>query len=299
MNPTHPARSSGDDAIRRAEEPAANGSGNDPVSGDAPGPRRRRHEAQVDLSQFIPGIYNYCDRWCDRCPLTAKCYLYWQERQREAEHRAAGRDPEDWVVVLEDMKEQLEHAMELLKEAAAEHGMNLEDLPEVPSAPPDPGDHPLQERAQAYCRAAQEFLKELRRPIMAERERLEEQARVLGPEQAARATRELLDAYEVVSWYHTLIPAKTQRALCSKMEAERQEDAEGREMEMRDAWGSAKVVHESLTRSMTALQRVFDWDRSLEDQVIPLLADLDWMRKQIQENFPGFQSFRRPGLDPE
>ena len=22
---------------------------------------------------FIPGIYNYCDRWCERCAFTARC----------------------------------------------------------------------------------------------------------------------------------------------------------------------------------------------------------------------------------
>lgn len=23
--------------------------------------------------RFIPGIYNYCDRWCERCPQTSYC----------------------------------------------------------------------------------------------------------------------------------------------------------------------------------------------------------------------------------
>jgi hypothetical protein len=50
---------------------------------------------------------------------------------------------------------------------------------------------------------------------------------------------------------------------------------------------------------MAALRRVYDWHPGLEDQVIPLLADLDRMRRQIEEAFPGFQEFKRPGLDPE
>jgi len=28
-------------------------------------------------------------------------------------------------------------------------------------------------------------------------------------------------------------------------------------------------------------------------------ADLDWMRKQIEETFPGCQDFKRPGFDAE
>ena len=26
----------------------------------------------TDNPDFIEGIYNYCDRWCERCPLTAR-----------------------------------------------------------------------------------------------------------------------------------------------------------------------------------------------------------------------------------
>ena len=26
--------------------------------------------------RFIPGIYNYCDRWCERCPISHRCLNY-------------------------------------------------------------------------------------------------------------------------------------------------------------------------------------------------------------------------------
>jgi len=82
------------------------------------------------------------------------------------------------------------------------------------------------------------------------------------------------------------------------MEAE-QDEVGGLEHRMGDALGSAKVAYESVVRSMAALQRVYAWDTALEDQVIPLLVDLDWMRRQIEATFPSFQEFKRPGLDPE
>ena len=28
---------------------------------------------------YIEGIYNYCDRWCEKCGFTAHCYLFTQE----------------------------------------------------------------------------------------------------------------------------------------------------------------------------------------------------------------------------
>ncbi len=253
---------------------------------------------KVDLSQFIPGIYNYCDRWCERCPMTAKCYLFWQERGRQAAHRTAGRDPYDWDVVVEDVRKSFQQALEMLREAAEEHGIDLDHLPRVENASPDPSAHPLQQRAEAYLETAHAFVKDLHRRLEGEHATLEQRAMVLGPERVAGEYRDILDARKVISWYHTLIPAKVHRALSSKMEAD-QDDDEGQGHAMKDALGSAKVAYESVVRSMAALQHVYAWDTALEDQVIPLLVDLDWMRRQIEATFPGFQGFKRPGLDPE
>jgi len=29
---------------------------------------------------FISGIYNYCDRWCERCVMTARCVVFAMEQ---------------------------------------------------------------------------------------------------------------------------------------------------------------------------------------------------------------------------
>ncbi|HTV00428.1 MAG TPA: hypothetical protein VMF13_07835, partial [Luteitalea sp.] len=28
------------------------------------------------LDGYIVGIFNYCDRWCERCPLTSRCRVF-------------------------------------------------------------------------------------------------------------------------------------------------------------------------------------------------------------------------------
>lgn len=68
---------------------------------------------------------------------------------------------------------------------------------------------------------------------------------------------------------------------------------------MGDALGSPEVAYESVVRSMAALQPVYARDKALEDQVIPLLVDLDWMHRQIEVTFPGFQEVKHTGLDQE
>jgi hypothetical protein len=34
---------------------------------------------------FIPGVYNYCDRWCERCPFTGRCRVFADEAEHEFE----------------------------------------------------------------------------------------------------------------------------------------------------------------------------------------------------------------------
>lgn len=43
--------------------------------------------------EYIRGIYNYCDRWCERCPFTARCenYAYGEETFADP----ASRDPKN------------------------------------------------------------------------------------------------------------------------------------------------------------------------------------------------------------
>jgi len=50
--------------------------------------------------RFVPGIYNYCDQWCQRCALTSRCMNYALAMEVEAAFpnarafRRPGFDPE-------------------------------------------------------------------------------------------------------------------------------------------------------------------------------------------------------------
>ena len=37
----------------------------------------------ADDPNLISGIYNYCDRWCERCAFSARCLLYATEKADE------------------------------------------------------------------------------------------------------------------------------------------------------------------------------------------------------------------------
>src|SRR5688572_20747045 len=35
----------------------------------------------ADNPNFISGVYNYCDRWCERCAFTSRCMVYASEEE--------------------------------------------------------------------------------------------------------------------------------------------------------------------------------------------------------------------------
>ena len=44
--------------------------------------RRRTLTELARNPNLISGVYNYCDRWCERCPLSSRCLLYAQDACR-------------------------------------------------------------------------------------------------------------------------------------------------------------------------------------------------------------------------
>ena len=78
--------------------------------------------------RFIPGIYNYCDRWCERCPLSHRCLNYAMERA-EDDGDPAARDLSNqkfW----DKLHGAFRQTMEMIREDACPRGIDL-DSPEV------------------------------------------------------------------------------------------------------------------------------------------------------------------------
>ncbi len=79
-------------------------------------------KALTDNPAFISGIYNYCDKWCERCPITARCSVF----AMEADDRSPdSRDPENekfW----KHLQGNLASTIELLREMAEEAGVGVD-----------------------------------------------------------------------------------------------------------------------------------------------------------------------------
>jgi len=231
-------------------------------------------------SKYIQGIFNYCDRWCEQCTMVSHCRLYDDGQKRLQKHYERGKDPYDMEIVLKDMEEDMKETMQLLSKAAEEQGIDLDNLPDEDCDSPDPKDCPLYIQAHNYSHLVHAFLDKLYKSM---------------EEEGTSFDSDIFSCYEVISWYHALIPAKLYRALSSNMDHEIEEEL--KQISMEDASGSAKVAYLGLTRSIIALQIIYKWDEGLQDEIITLLAEADKLRKGINNEFPGHKSFKRPGFE--
>ncbi|HET6881236.1 MAG TPA: hypothetical protein VFI31_13835, partial [Pirellulales bacterium] len=75
--------------------------------------------------RFIDGIYNYCDRWCERCAFTERCRVYDMEQKAAAD--VESRDPDN-AAFWQSLTRILEQTKDMLRQVAAERGIDLDSL---------------------------------------------------------------------------------------------------------------------------------------------------------------------------
>lgn len=245
---------------------------------------------------FISGIYNYCDRWCERCPQTSRCLNY----SIAAEEFA---DPESRDIRNEAFWKKLsgifEDTVALLKERAAAEGLNLDTLDldkleEEERLVAEAADgHEISRAAKSYSELTEDWFKNV--------EHLFEEDQAPGPQFRFPAGNndgaekdEMDDALEVIRWYQNQIYAKIMRAISGAIE-EQKEPNEGPEQFARDSDGSAKVALIGIDRSMAAWGIINN--RFPNPEIRHIIAHLDRLRRRIENDFPDARGFIRPGFD--
>ena len=74
---------------------------------------------------FISGIYNYCDRWCERCPFTSRCMNYAMSREYTTDPEASDIDNEKFW---QNLSEIFKVTREMLEESAEELGIDIDSI---------------------------------------------------------------------------------------------------------------------------------------------------------------------------
>ncbi len=253
----------------------------------------RQPEDLAGDPRFIPGIYNYCDRWCERCGFTARCMNYAMSQQMESGNLQS-RDAEN-EAFWDKLDATFESTKEMIEDEAEEMDFDIdeEDLQESTREQEQVHDaaqsQPYSRTAMRYIEIVDGWLKSNEGLAVDKADELESPARVDIPGADAASIH---DCLEVICWYQRQIYVKLCRAASGTIRA----GLDDLECSQQDADGSAKVAIIGIERSMAAWATLLCRFPDHED-IIFASGTLRRLLRQVEAAFPHARAFQRPGFD--
>ena len=255
--------------------------------------QRRSLTELASNPDLISGIYNYCDRWCERCPLTSRCLVYATETEDDDSTQTNDLTNEAFWRRLGTI---FQETRDMIAEWAREAGIDLnkaddEDDPALRKRRRRQVDnHPLARAGKKYANDASDWFREVDQTI----EVSDLRPAVGLDEPDCESGERLEDAREVIQWYQYQIAVKTMRALSARFD-----DQETTELTdfPNDSDGSAKVALIGIDRSIAAWRLVQLALPEREVSIVPLILQLERLRHRIEKTFPYAREFVRPGFD--
>lgn len=253
--------------------------------------RRRTLTELARNPDLISGIYNYCDRWCERCPLSSRCLLYASEKEDEDDSRES-RDIQN-EAFWRKLSSIFQETREMVVEWANENGVDLtqvgdDEFEQRKQRRRQADNHPLAKAGKKYANAASDWFREFDQVV--------EVSDLAATESDVEAAESLVDAREIIHWYQYQIAVKTIRALSSKMDEDHYDDPELDEFPC-DSDGSAKVALLGIDRSIAAWRMMQLSMPERGESIIPMILLLEKLRRRLEQHFPTAREFVRPGFD--
>jgi len=218
---------------------------------------------------FIVGIFNYCDRWCERCAFTSHCRVFADHAEMEASLDTNLKAVVDAPPLPADIPPPPPPWMQELIAEAEEACRNPPTPEEWKRMKPRlPKAHkPIARRAKQYAVRVFEWLATIEIPTPGD----------------------VRDPREVVAWFHWMIGAKVNRALTKWPDADLEDES--------DNDGSAKVALLAIDESHAAWLALVERGVVASNDADAFIADLVWLGEALERVRPGARAFVRPAFD--
>ncbi|WP_294141037.1 hypothetical protein [uncultured Sanguibacteroides sp.] len=264
----------------------------------------KKKENNIVNTGFVPGIYNYCDRWCERCKFQSRCMSFTMGKKLKERAKVDFDEelPEDDDVALSRLKSIFDSTYEVLRELAEEKGIAIEDIYRAENIDKgfwgedyeglDDDDEEVTKRVEREdmicCNRIYEALADkCQESIYQKLDEEEEKGNGIK-------TKEIDEALVEISWYLDLIHAKMKRALygfhiyADKINAKQEEN---------DYNGSAKVALLAIEISYQAWSVLKNKVPYFQQDIKRILVVLEQMLRDLERRFPDARNFCRPGFD--
>ena len=254
-------------------------------------------EKLANNPQFIAGIYNYCDRWCERCILTSRCINY--ALSEEEFNNPESRDVNN-KAFWNKLGEILSTTLEMVKEKVQEMGIDIDSIDFDAASEENERIHKIA-KEQPYSLVAMEYIRMVDDWFKSNEENLETKSDELASLAEAfvpgtspyKEAININDCFDVIGWYKHQIYVKLCRAASGIIRSE----TENIDYIQEDADGSAKVAIIGIERSITAWSSLLEYLPEQEHDIFRLLIILKRLLSIVEATFPNARAFVRPGFD--
>lgn len=228
-------------------------------------------------STIIPGIHNYCDRWCERCAFVSRCTVGISEFEMDGPELDM-KNKEFW----EHLSMVFQAAYEMIAEGAQEMGI---DIDESKAEIIEPVHHKtiVKTLAEKHGFRLIKWLEANKSLFIQKAETF-----LLTNENHLVTFQ---DAIDVIRWYSLFIAVKIHRAHLPAY------DFDDEEVDRYGKNGSAKIALIGVSRSLEAFSFLYNHMPEQEDEILVFLADLSRIQKLMLKAFPDAMNFKRPGFD--
>ncbi|HWQ32659.1 MAG TPA: hypothetical protein VNQ79_07230 [Blastocatellia bacterium] len=243
--------------------------------------------------QFIEGIYNYCDNWCERCQFTTRCLSYASTAELMKE---AGDTGDELSRSLETVASVFAETKEMLLEMAEERGIDL-NSPEAEAAWQDEQRRNREAREEPLFRAAEAYSFQVQAWFQSQQS---DEPEADEPVALPDHYEEVSEAVEIIHWYQFFIASKLFRASDPPAYDQIGDEEMRRELEAHMAEhtsGTVKIALIGMDRSLLAWQRLQHLLPEAAPQIVTFIKSLERLRRQTELAFPHARDFIRPGFD--
>src|SRR4030042_2367786 len=236
--------------------------------------------------RYISGIYNYCDRWCERCTFTYRCLNYAIDKEVVESTARDLNNKEFW----DKLQLIFQQTIDMLNELAMERGIDLNALDiestsdEISHRLDKAKDHELSLSARYYSEIVDNWFEKEYPLFEQSQDELNTMLRLnIGGNEPYAEADEISDAVEVIRWYQHQIYVKLIRALTK----EEYIDSQERDNTLQsDSDGSALVALIAIDRSVGAWGKLQEYFPDKTNTILDILLHLDRLRRKIEQVFP-------------
>jgi len=247
----------------------------------------------------IPGIYNYCDRWCERCEFTSRCANFEMQTNSSIEPEVRDMNNTAFWKSLSDLFNSLKIQLEEVaqhKDIDIFHGIGEDEISSKLNKRDAAKNHPCSIKARDYISLTNTWFEESNNIFIEKEDELKLKIELhIDEDNSLTESIHLKDRIEVIRWYQYQIYVKLSRALEGLFE----DIINAEDEQPRDSDGSAKVALIGIDRSVEAWTTLHHLFPDREDDILDILLHLDRLEKSVENIFPNARSFVRPGFDSE